>query len=169
MLQCIVSGGQTGIDRGALEAALALQFPCGGWCPPGRLAEDGTIPDRFPVKELGTGGYRARTIQNVLDSDATLIIYFGNLSGGTEQTLLHCVRRSRAYKLIDGFEIAIPSAIELGVEFIERHAVSTLNVAGPRESNWDGAEQFAYRVVYGIIQHVRRNLADGAGRLNRRI
>lgn len=161
MLQCIVSGGQTGIDRGALEAALALQFPCGGWCPPGRLAEDGTIPDRFPVKELETGGYKERTIQNVLDSDATLIIYFATLSGGTEQTLLHCVRRNKPYKLIDGCEIGIPRAIELGIAFLQSHGVSILNVAGPRESKWDGAECFAYRVIYGIIQNVRSHLVAG--------
>lgn len=162
IVKSIVAGGQTGADRGALEAALANQFPCGGWCPPGRTAEDGVIPDRYPVKELEKGGYRERTIQNVLDSDGTLIIYYGNLSGGTEQTQLHCIRRRKPYKLIDGREVDIPRAIELGVEFVERESVQVLNVAGPRESNWNGAEKFAREVVHGMIQTVRKKTGVGA-------
>jgi hypothetical protein len=83
----ILSGGQTGVDRGALNAALEQGAPCGGWCPEGRLAEDGMIPDRYPVQELKAGGYRQRTLQNILDGDGTLIIYFGRPSGGVEETL----------------------------------------------------------------------------------
>jgi len=63
----IVSGGQTGVDRGALDTALDNGFPCGGWCPSGRLAEDGRIPDRYPVTELTGGSYRQRTLRNVVD------------------------------------------------------------------------------------------------------
>jgi hypothetical protein len=68
----IISGGQTGVDRGALDAALAVHFPCGGRCPAGRKAEDGTIPENYPVTALRRGGYRARTLKNVQDSDGTL-------------------------------------------------------------------------------------------------
>jgi len=92
----IISGAQTGIDRGALDAALALGFPCGGACPQDRAAEDGRIPDRYPVTELDAGKYRARTIQNVLDSDGTLIIYCSLLSGGTEQTVAHCIKKRQS-------------------------------------------------------------------------
>jgi hypothetical protein len=72
VLEKIVSGGQTGVDRGALDAALAANFPCGGWCPGNRRAEDGTIPARYPVSPLLGAGYRQRTRQNVIDSDGHL-------------------------------------------------------------------------------------------------
>jgi hypothetical protein len=104
-LEKIVSGGQTGVDQGALDAALAAGFPCGGWCPPGRLSEAGTIPDIYPVTELTGGGYSRRTIQNILDSDGTAIIHFGEIEGGTEFTLMQCIKKKRPYRLIDGEEV----------------------------------------------------------------
>ena len=83
----ILSGGQTGIDRGALDAALELSAPCGGWCPDGRKAEDGRIPAHYPLTELKGADYPARTRRNVEDSDATLIVYNSRLTGGTLLTL----------------------------------------------------------------------------------
>jgi len=82
----VVSGGQTGVDRGALDAALERGVPCGGWCPAGRLAEDGVIPARYPVTELRGAGYDERTRKNVEDSDGTLIVTFGRATGGTART-----------------------------------------------------------------------------------
>ncbi|HZR78048.1 MAG TPA: putative molybdenum carrier protein, partial [Chthoniobacterales bacterium] len=79
----IISGGQTGVDRAALDAALKHHVKCGGWCPAGRTDEDGEIPARYPLKELKKGGNEERNEQNVLDSDGTIIIYFHELSGGT--------------------------------------------------------------------------------------
>ncbi len=76
-----MSGGQTGVGRGALDAALDVGRPCGGWCPAGRRAEDGRIPDRYPLAEVSAPGYAARTLRNVLDSDGTVIIHFGRLAG----------------------------------------------------------------------------------------
>jgi len=72
-----ISGGQTGVDRGALDAALDVGAPCGGWCPVGRKAEDGVIAPRYPLVELPGRGYLPRTRRNVLDSDATLVVTFG--------------------------------------------------------------------------------------------
>jgi hypothetical protein len=91
----VVSGGQTGVDRGALDAALELKLQCGGWCPEGRLAEDGPIPEQYPMQEVEGGDYRDRTRKNVLDSDGTAIIYFGEIEGGTESTLDDCVQLAK--------------------------------------------------------------------------
>src|SRR5678815_754424 len=88
----IISGGQTGVDRAALDVALSLGLDCGGWCPEGRLAEDGTIPARYPVRELPGGGFVQRTAQNVTDSDGTLIIHHGDLRGGTRETARLCAK-----------------------------------------------------------------------------
>src|SRR5882672_11442740 len=85
-LKRIVSGGQTGVDRGALDAALAADFPCGGWVPGDRMAEDGVIADRYPLMPLPNGNYRQRTRLNVVDSSGTAILYEGSLSSGTRLT-----------------------------------------------------------------------------------
>ncbi|NLO80645.1 MAG: hypothetical protein GX093_10180 [Xanthomonadaceae bacterium] len=151
-LEKIVSGGQTGVDRGALDAALARGFPCGGWCPAGRLAEDGVIPPQYPLTELSRGGYRQRTLQNVLDSDGTAIIYFGTLEGGTELTLLFCIRHRKPYKLIDGTEIPPVRASVLLRDFVEAMDIRVLNVAGPRASKVAEAEQYAAQAVGALLE-----------------
>ncbi|MCU7828148.1 MAG: putative molybdenum carrier protein [Candidatus Thiodiazotropha sp. (ex Myrtea sp. 'scaly one' KF741663)] len=130
----IVSGGQTGVDRAALDAALETHMPAGGWCPAGRTAEDGVIPDIYPVVELTNAGYRARTRKNVIDSDATLIVYFKRLSGGTKETHGFCLTERKPYLLINAEETPTESALEELLSFIEHHKISTLNVAGPRAS-----------------------------------
>jgi hypothetical protein len=95
------AGGQTGVDRGALDAALYFGMPCGGWCPEGRQAEDGQISGRYPLTELPGAGYLARTRKNVEDSDATLIVTFGPPIGGTARVLEHCLRVGKPHLVID--------------------------------------------------------------------
>ena len=82
-----VSGGQTGVDRAALDIALELGIPCGGWCPKGRLAEDGPLPERYPLQETPSSQYPQRTEWNVRDSDGTLILTFGDPTRGTALTI----------------------------------------------------------------------------------
>ncbi len=130
----IVSGGQTGVDRGALDAALAHGCPCGGWTPAGRLAEDGPIPAAYPLRELPGGGYRARTRRNVRDSDATVVVAFGDPVGGTAATLDDCRRLGRPVLVIDAARSGVDAAVDRLVTFVARHAVRVLNVAGPRAS-----------------------------------
>ena len=96
----IVSGGQTGVDRAALDVALKHGIECGGWCPAARLDEFGRIPDQYPVQELQAGGFTERTLQNVKDSDGTVVVYTGKLGGGTEQTVRFCVELRRPHQLI---------------------------------------------------------------------
>lgn len=152
MLKKIISGGQTGVDRGVLDAALAIGFPCGGWCPPGREAGDGVIADRYPLTEMPHGGYRQRMIQNILDSDGTLILYFGELEGGTEATLVQCIKKRRPYRLIDASEISECRTAEIVARFIERHGIETLNIAGPSEHKVPKGAGYARAVIGELLQ-----------------
>src|SRR6266478_3657728 len=109
----IISGGQTGVDRAALDVALKHGIDCGGWCPAGRLDEFGRIPDRYPVKELEHGGFEDRTRANVRDSDATIVIYCGELRGGTAKTVQFCVEQKKPHELIDATQISTEDTARL--------------------------------------------------------
>lgn len=127
----IISGGQTGVDRAALDAALELGVACGGWCPKGRLAEDGVIPDRYPLQELTSSHYPVRTEKNVLCSDATLILNIGPLSGGTALTAQLATKSGHPCKIVD---LDQQSDTESVLAWLRGHNISVLNIAGPRAS-----------------------------------
>ncbi len=133
MLKQIISGGQTGADRAALDAALNCQLPHGGCCPQGRLAEDGAIPAHYQLREID-GSYRARNKQNVANADGSAIFYQRYLSGGTEQTLAFCLQSKKPYKLIDIDNLTPALAAEALSRFITDYQITVLNVAGPRHS-----------------------------------
>ncbi|MGM0516450.1 MAG: putative molybdenum carrier protein [Pseudomonadota bacterium] len=154
MLERIISGGQTGADRGALDAALARGFPCGGWCPPDRRSEDGEIPARYPVEPMASGGYRRRTIRNLKDADGTAIFYREEITGGTELTLAQCIRHRRPYRLIDLSEVTPERAVVILQRFVERHDLRVLNVAGPRASGAPGIRDEVEEAVGGLLDQV---------------
>jgi hypothetical protein len=143
-LERIVSGGQTGVDRGALDAAIALGIPHGGWCPRGRLAEDGTIPPDYELRETPSSDYPARTEQNVVDSDGTLILYRDRLLGGTELTRRLCLKHGRPVFAVD---LAVEDDPDDVRRWIDEQAVRVLNVAGPRESSAPGIGDEARRFL----------------------
>ena len=143
----IISGGQTGVDRAALDVALKHGIECGGWCPAGRLDEFGRIPDHYPVHELGAGGFTERTLQNVKDSDGTVIIYPAKLGGGSEQTVRFCVEQRRPHKLIDASHVSTEQAAQLISDFVRENKIDILNVAGPRASEWPEAYDYAFRAL----------------------
>ena len=151
-LKKIVSGGQTGADRAALDAALFRAFPCGGWCPEGRLAEDGPLSSVYPLEELSGGGYRERTIKNVENSDGTAIFYFNRPTGGTEFTLVQCIRLDKPYQLIDAAETSPIRASEILRLFTEENGITVLNVAGPRESGASGTYAYVREVILSLIE-----------------
>jgi hypothetical protein len=148
----IISGGQTGVDRAALDVALRHGIDCGGWCPAGRLDEFGKIPDRYPVKELAGGGFTERTLQNVKDSDGTVVIYLGKLSGGTEQTVRFCVEQKRPHQLIDASKTSAEETERLIAEFVRENKIDILNVAGPRQSEWPEGYDYASRALDGFVR-----------------
>jgi Circularly permutated YpsA SLOG family len=151
-LRKIVSGGETGVDRGALDAALNVDFPCGGWAPWDRMAEDGVIPARYPLVPLPHGGYRQRTRLNVSDSDGTAILYNESLKGGTRLTRNLCALLKRPYVLINARETSDPNAAAQAIlKFIEANGIKTLNVAGPRASGWAGGHRYAMDVVSRLV------------------
>jgi hypothetical protein len=131
----IVSGGQTGVDRAALDAAIELGIACGGWCPRGRLAEDGPLPERYPLRETPSSAYAQRTEWNVRDADGTLVLHRGPLSGGTALTVALARRLGKPCLLVD---LARPPDAEAVRRWLAEHRVAVLNVAGPRESQAPG-------------------------------
>lgn len=143
----IISGGQTGVDRAALDVALRHGIECGGWCPAGRLDEFGKIPDHYPIQELQGGGFTERTLQNVKDSDGTVVIYSVELRGGTEQSVRFCLELKRPHELIDASKISAEGAAKLIGDFVDKNKINILNVAGPRQSEWPEGYAYASRAL----------------------
>jgi len=131
----IVTGGQTGVDRAALDAAIALGIPHGGWCPKGRLADDGTIPPHYRLTETESPDYAVRTERNVRDSDGTLILCRGSPTGGTELTLRLAERWEKPHLVVDPDR---PPDLDAARRWLAENRPAVLNVAGPRESQSRG-------------------------------
>lgn len=151
----IVSGGQTGVDRAALDVAMELGLPCGGWCPQGRLAEDGEIDARYPLAETSQAHPAQRTEWNVRDSDATLIIAKGELTGGTALTRRTAEALCRPALVVDPESPAIDDI----VAWIDGNDIAVLNVAGPRESNRPGM----YAKTASLLRRLLPRVCSGPG------
>lgn len=136
----LVSGGQTGVDRAALDVALELGVPAGGWCPKGRRAEDGPLPARYPLEETPARDYAQRTEWNVRDSDATLVLTRGEPTGGTRLTVRLAAKHGKPCLVVDLEQGPDPAELS---GWLARHHVAVLNVAGPRASGQPGIHQQA--------------------------
>jgi hypothetical protein len=134
MIKKIISGGQTGADRAALDTAINLCIPHGGWIPKGRKAEDGSLSDKYELQELPTDSYPERTEQNVIDSDGTLIISHGSLTGGSAYTRKMAMKHGKPWFHVGLNKTPTFHAGILIEDWISKNGIETLNVAGPRAS-----------------------------------
>lgn len=143
----IFSGGQTGVDRAALDFAIGRGISHGGWCPRGRVAEDGPIGPRYQLQETPSGTYAQRTEWNVRDTDATLVLSPSRAtSGGTLLTIetAHSMNKPLLHLTADQPTEASAAAL---CGFLDVYRVQQLNVAGPRESQAPGVSQFVHELL----------------------
>ncbi len=148
MIQELVSGGQTGVDRAALDLALELGIACSGWCPRGRKAADGPLPSSYPLRETLSADYSERTRLNVRDSDATLILCAGPLSGGTAYTAEIAASLGRPLRIVDPRQRDELQAVR---QWLVDERVACLNLAGPREQEQPGIYWLAYRWLLDLF------------------
>ena len=146
---CIISGGQTGTDRAALDFAINHGIAHGGWCPLGRRAEDGVLAAKYQLQETTSRRYDQRTRWNVRDSDATLLLTIGpELSGGTELTALVAQREGKPWlHLSRQTTTDVASAAQQVCKFLKQHKIRRLNVAGPRASQEPDVGAFTVAVL----------------------
>lgn len=150
----IVSGGQTGADRAALDFAIEFGLPHGGWCPRGRKAEDGPIDERYRLTETPSHRYSQRTEWNVRDSDATVVFSIApEVTGGTALTLALAMRLGKPSMHLSGEVASAAGAdpVQDLLDFLAAHRVSRLNVAGPRASQEPEVAAFVRRVLVAAL------------------
>jgi len=134
MITKIISGGQTGADRAALDVAIAHGIPHGGWIPKGRKTEAGRLSTKYQLQEMPTNSYPERTEKNVVDSDGTLIISHGNLTGGSEYTREMAKKHGKPWIHVDASKHSVDAAVEVIRAWVSGNQIKVLNVAGPRAS-----------------------------------
>lgn len=160
-LRRIVSGGQSGVDRAALDAARAAGYAIGGWCPAGRWAEDGPIDPAYPLRETATADPAERTRLNIRDSDATLILApDGRTQGipdGTALTADAAPRLGRPFLVLDPDVAHVDRAHAWLVE----NGIDVLNVGGPRESSVPGIYDRALIFMAALLARAARSAPDG--------
>jgi len=150
MIRKIISGGQTGADQAALDAAIKLGILHGGWVPKGRLTEDGPLSDEYNLTEMPSSSYPLRTEQNVIDSSGTLIISHGRLSDGSDYTRKMAIKHHRPWLHIDLSKTPAFKAATLIRSWLDENEIEILNVAGPRASKDDQI----YSAVLKLIESV---------------
>jgi len=154
-LKKIVSGGQTGADRAALDVAIRLGIPHGGWIPKGRITEAGFLPSKYRMKEMPTASYALRTEQNVIDSDGTLIISRGKLTGGSALTAKYAAKHDRSCRHIDlNAKPHLEAALNIAA-WVMKNRIEILNIAGPRASKDPGIYDAVSDVLESAIHLIR--------------
>lgn len=144
------------MDRAALDVAIEFRIPIGGWCPKGRLAEDGPIPKTYPLRETATTDTAVRTELNVIDSDGTLILTCAKPRDGTGLTIVCAEHHGCPYLLLD---LDRPTRIDGIAAWVLGHRIQTLNIAGPRESHRPG---FIYKAASELLRQLLTQLGETA-------
>ena len=116
------------------------------------MSEDGTVPTEFPLQELAGSGYSERTAKNVQDSDGTVIVFNGELEGGSGFTAEVCRRERKPCCLIDASALSIEESVQQLAAFVAQHGIEILNVAGPRASKWPDAERQVYDLITALLR-----------------
>ena len=156
----VLSGGQTGVDRAAWDAALAVGLEQDGWVPKGRLAEDGTISNKYRCREISTPSFPERNKKNVQEGDITLVIGFGIPGGGTSLTLELCRSLKKPNLWIDLDRHSNLKAVELALGFIHKHQPQKLNIAGPRASYRSDIYPKAYFFLHQLLGKFSMRITD---------
>ncbi len=151
-IEKVISGGQTGVDRAALDVALELGISCGGWCPRGRKAEDGPINTHYPLRETASANYSVRTEKNIRESDGTLILAKGRPKTGTALTIKFAQKHKKPYLVKDPFVKRDLVTVRI---WIEVNKVRVLNVAGPRESEVPGIHDSVFEFLKELFMTLR--------------
>ena len=154
LCETILSGGQTGVDRAALDFAIAENYQHGGWCPRGRKAEDGIIDSKYALTETMSARYETRTRCNVRNTDGTLIFNFGELSDGTRETLRIAKHENKPHLVIALDEAWEPQLTSVHT-WLQAHVMARLNIAGPRESKRPG--------IYRLVNRFLKQVLDSSG------
>ena len=159
MIERIISGGQTGDDRAALDAAINVGLPHGGWIPKNRLTEDGPLPEKYTLKEMPSSSYIKQTEQNVIDSDGTLILSHGKLKGGSlltqefaENQKIPCLHIDLSKELIYGAAVNI-------VDWVQEHGIKVLNLAGPLASEDPNIYEKVVMVIE-LVYYMQRSVEN---------
>lgn len=149
----IISGGQTGVDRAALDVALELGLLHGGFVPKGRKAEDGRVPEKYNLIELSSTSYPVRTRANILEADGTLILTPPRPTGGTRLTAKIAHQYDRIWLAVDPFQNDKEDhLIQRVLTWIGSHQIETLNVAGPRESKIPGIYEISCKFLRKLLE-----------------
>ena len=152
MLKKIISGCQTGADIAAIDAAIDNGFPYGGRVPKGRRTEAGPLPLTYAVEEMDTRGYPKRTEQNILDADGTVICSHGRLSGGSALTRRIAKRRNKPWLHLDLADLSADQAADKLAEWIDRHRIEVLNVAGQSASKNERIHAATFAVIESLLR-----------------
>jgi len=150
MIIKIISGGQTGADQAALDAAIVTGTPHGGWMPEGRLTEKGPLSKKYDMEEMIGCGYSERTEKNVVESDGTMIISYGKLTGGSGYTMAMARNHNKPCLHIDLNNQSMSDAVECILAWLRKHMIQVLNVAGSRASK----DEKIYRAVFSLMEEV---------------